>query len=586
VDKAKRTEQRGISDSDVWIIELSLTDSIEGFPSRIFSEDRFLDTRPAMSPEERLDPQTSSGRSTSNEPSSPVRMKKSAATQLEKTSFKMKGTTGRCQRAASMQCDSETANSHVSRAVDVQGAKPTDQAEPMQSKSPARSISWDIEQDGLSLPSTASDIAIASVKSKPETALLDVRDAAWSRILKDGRPDEKALFTSELHENPQTISNFPARAATTVLQKGTPNAHLELEELVTIGPWESASQVARSTLLPQESKSIHSRYFTLPHSAESAFAQPMIHLVYDPLRQPAGIDGACSNDAEDTTMDGPLVHGETGVDPQGGDAVPRFTPGNATSPNETSAFPEQRIFANQTSSLDSVDRALLLDVPRVTRRRSRARRRPMASHEFNSTLENILFQQYGLDPTDSHCGASRPFLYVHGDSQPADASNSLGDRITRGSMQDNAIRFREDDAEGLEGNGEDWRHEWYPDIISDSHEFVGDVVCSQPDASYECRGEAPLFIDEQDTGYDVNEIEEDCTGFASGSMPSTDWSGFLEEDADETTNIHLWSDEAWARGDAAGGNGLQEGCSHLTTVQKVEQDVAKRLRGHWFPHKF
>jgi hypothetical protein len=508
-------------------------------------------------------------------------MKNSAAAQLKKTPIKMKGTTGRCQRAASMQCDSETANSY-SRAVDVPGAKPTDQAEPMQSRSPARSISWVIEQDNLSLPSTTSDVAVASVKSKPETALLDVRAAAWSKILKNSLPDEKALFTSQLRKNPRIISNFPATA---IPRNVTSNAHVELEELATIGPWESVSQVARSTLRPQEPQSARSKYFALPHGGESGFALPVIDLVKDPLEQPADIDGVRSNDAEDTTMDGPLFHEETGVDHQGGDAAPPFAP---PSGNKTLAFPEERISANQTSSLDSVDRALLLDVPWVARRRSRVRRRPVPSHEFNPTLENILFQQYGLDPTDSYGEASRP-LYVHGDSQPADASNSLGDRITLSIIQDTALNFREDNTESMEGNGEDqgWRNEWYPDIISDSHEFASDVVHNQPDASYDCQDRAPLFIGEQDTGYEgVNESEEDCTGFASGSMPSTDWGGFLDEDADEATNIHLWSDEAWARGDVAGGNALQERCSHLTTVQKVEQDVAKKLKGHWFPHKF
>lgn len=512
-------------------------------------------------------------------------MKKSAAAQLKKTPIKIKGT-GRCQRATSMQCDSDTANSYTSRTVDMREAMPTDQAEPMQSRSPARSISWVIEQDDLSLPSTTSDVAVASTKSKPETALLDVRAAAWSKILENGLPGEKAPFTSELHKNPQAISNVPTTA---ILQKVTSNAHVEVEELATIGPWESASQVARGTLPPQEQRSVHSRYFALPHGGESGSAQRIMDLANDSLRQPVGIDGACSNDAEDTTMDGPLVHEEAGVDHQGGDAVPPFASGNVPSGDKAFAFPEDRISANQTSSLDSVDRALLPDVPWVTRRRSRFRRRPVSSQEFNPTLENILFQQYGLDPTDSHFEASRPSLYGHDDSQPVDAGNSLGDWITLGIKQDNALSFREVNTEGLEVDGEDqgWRSEWCPDIISDSHEFASNILYGQPDVSYDCQDGTPLFLGEQNTGYEgVNETEEDCTGFASGSIPSTDWSGFMGEDADETNSIHLWNDEALARGDTAGGNALQAGYSHLTTVQKVEQDVAKKLKGHWFPHKF
>jgi hypothetical protein len=197
----------------------------------------------------------------------------------------------------------------------------------------------------------------------------------------------------------------------------------------------------------------------------------------------------------------------------------------------------------------------------------------------------MLFQQYGLDPTDAHREVSGPFLHDQDqdDSKAADASSSLGDPIALGNMQDSALSFRgENNTEGLEGNSEDepWHNERYPAIVSDSQ----DVVFAPPNASYDCQGGPPFL---QDTGYEgVNEIEEDCIGFASVSISSTDGSIFLEDDACETANNHLWSDEVWARGDAAGGNTSQEGCSYLTSVQKVEQDVAKKLKDHWFPQKF
>ena len=504
-------------------------------------------------------------------------MKKSTAVQLQKTPIKMKETAGRRQRAASVRCDSEAANSYANKTVGVGRAKPTDRAEPIQSRSPARSMSWVIEQDGLSLPSTTSDIAIASVRSKPETALLDVRAAAWSKILKNDLPGEKAVPTEM---NPQATSIFPTTA---VLQGVTAKAHLEPEELATIGPWESASQVARTTLLcPQEQRSVFSRYFASLQCGESGLTQPIINLANDPLGQPAGVDCANSCNAGDTTMDGPQVHEETGVDHQDGDVFPP-PPANISSGNKTFAFTEERIPASQTPSIDSVDRALHHDVPRVTRRRSRIRRRQVPWHNFNSTAENMLFQQYGLDPTDTHCEVSRPFLHDQDDSKAADASNSLGDPITLGNMQDSALGFRgENNTEGLEGNSEDqpWHNEWYPAIVSDSQ----DVVFTPPNASYDCQGEAPFL---QDMGYEeANKIEEDRTGFASVSISSTDGSIFLEDDAGETAINHLWSDESWAQGHAAGGNAFQGGCSYLTSVQKVEQDVAKKLKDHWFPQKF
>lgn len=478
-----------------------------------------------------------------------------------------------------MQCDSEAANSYASRDVGMRRAEPTDQVEPMQSRSPARSVSWVIEQDGLSLPSTTSDVAIASVRSKPETALLDVRAAAWSKILKDDLPGEKAVLTSKPQENPRATSNFPT---TTALQGVTSNAHLEPEELATIGPWESASQVARTTLRPREPISAFSRYFASPQRGESGLTQPMIYLENDPLGQPTGVDGAHSSNAGDTVMDGPQVHEENRIGHQDGDVFPS-APANTSSGNKMFAFLEERISAGRTPSLDSVDHALPSGGHGVNRCRSRIRRRPVPWHNFNSTAENMLFQQYGLDPTDTHRGGSVPFLHDQDDSKAADASNSLVDPITLGNMQDSALSFRGgNNTEGLEGNSEDQpcHDEWYPAIVSDSH----DVVFTPPNAPYNCQGGAPFL---QDTGYEeVNEIEEDCTGFASVSISSTDGSIFLEDDAGETVNNHLWCDEAWARGDAAGGNTLQGGCSYLTGVQKVEQDVAKTLKDHWFPQKF
>ena len=501
-------------------------------------------------------------------------MKKSAAVQLQNTPIKTRESSGRRQRAASEQRDSEA------RAAGVRVAKPTDRAEPMQSRSPARSMSWIIEQDGLSLPSTTSDVAIASVRSKQETALLDVRAAAWSKILKNDLPVEKVVLTSKPQENIQATSISPA---TTVLPGVTPNTHLEPEELATIGPWESASQVARTAQCPREPRSAFSRYFALPQCGESGLTQPMVHLANDPdpFCQLTGIDGAYSSNAGDTTMGSPQVHEKAGVDHQDGDVFPSAS-ANTSSGNKSFAFPEERISASQTPSLDLVNH-VIPDDPRISRRRSRVRRRQVPWHNVNSTAENILFQQYGLDPTDAHCEGSRPFLYDQDDSKAADASNSLGDPITLGHMQDRVLNFRgENDTEGLEGNSEDqpWHNECYPATVSESH-----VVFTPLNASYNYQGGAPFL---QDTGYDeVNKIE-DCNDFTSVSISSTDGSIFLEDDASETANNHLWpgSDEAWARADDAGGNDVQGGCSYLTSVQRVEQDVAKKLKDHWFPQKF
>ncbi|KAI0002963.1 hypothetical protein BJV74DRAFT_563075 [Russula compacta] len=572
---------KGRASAKIKVDELKRTEN-RRFPSRIFSEDRFLDSRPSKLLEERpLDSETSPSGNTNHAPSSPVKIKKSAAVQTRETPMKMKRTIRRYRPVASTQCDSEVANTDTSRAASGQRTKPTNQAEPMNSKSRARSEAWVIEQDGFSLPSTISEVSIASVKSKPETALLDVRATAWSRFLKNDLLDEKVQLPQEHHKNPQAISTLPD---TTVVREAGSNAHLGLEEQATLGPWESASQVARSTLHPQEQRSANSRYFVLPHGGESRITQPIIHLAKKSSGRPVGTNDACSNNVGDTTIDEPLVYGETSVDHQGGDLLPVSVLANASPATTGFAFPEEGVSVLQPSSLDSVDRALLLEIPGITHR-SRVRRRSMQWREF--IPENMLYHQYGLDPTDSQCEDWGPFIHDHGHShsKPADASNFLGDSTAPGNMHDDTLSFRgEDYTEGLEGGSEDQagRNEYFPVTNSDLPEFASDVA--HIPLNYDCRDGVPFFVGKEDTDYErVIENEEDCTGIDSVSIPSADWSALPEGDAD---NIHLWGDEAWPRGEAVGGNTLQEGCSQLTTVQKVEQDVARKLKGHWFPLKF
>jgi len=337
---------------------------------------------------------------------------------------------------------------------------------------------------------------------------------------------------------------------TTATPRVASNAH---DELATIGPWESASQVVRSTSHIQEQRSIHSRYFALPHSRESGFTQPETHLADNSLGKLPGSHGArpSSDGDRNTNIDEHLVFREPSADHQ--DDLLRTTSSADASPAEKAlASPEEHVSVLQTSSLDSVDRALLLGVPGVTYRHSGIHRRSMRWHEFKSTPENMLFHQYGLDPTDNHCEDLLNGYY----------------------------------AEELEKNKEEQagRSEYYPAIFSESPVFASDDIA--PNASHDCQNEGQVFIDE-DTDYErVTEREEGYSGLDLSSILSADWSVFLENEADKATNIHLWSEEAWPREAAAGETTLQEGCSHLTTVQKVEQDVAKKLRGHWFPHKF
>ena len=476
-------------------------------------------------------------------------------------------------------------NSHASRSVSERDAKPGDGSAAGSTKlrSPARSASWAIEHDGVSLPS------VTSAKSKPETALLDVRSAAWSRILKsDFHEEKKSPSLPKHHKNPRAASTLPATATVPGVN---PTAHRELEELATIGPWESASQVAQCSLHPPEPGPVHSRYFVLPHTGEVTSTRPMIHPANSsPGQLVAGIDCATSDNGRDTTIDAHLGYVEAGVNHQGGDLLLISPPANSSPSKRAFTFPKEHVSMLQTSSLDSVDRALLPGLPEVARPRSGIHRRSRQWCEFQSTPGNMLFHQYGLDPTDNDCEVSRPVLQDYDDNEPVDVRCPLGDPTDLGAMQDSSVLnfCGKYNAEDLDRNGEDRAgcSEYDSAVISDPPEFANVVTYIPPNASLDCPNGAQLLIDE-DTGYGSTiGREEGYTGIDLSSMPSADWSDFLEGDANRATNIHLWNDEAWPRGEAVGGTTMQEGCSRLTTVQKVEQDVAKKLKDHWFPHRF
>jgi hypothetical protein len=314
-----------------------------------------------------------------------------------------------------------------------------------------------------------------------------------------------------------------------------------------------------------------------------------LHKTNNSPGQLAGIDCELSDNDRDTAIDAHLSYGEAGVDHQGGDLLLVSAPANAPLEKRTFTFPEEHVSVLQISSLDSVDRALQPGLPGVARPRSGIRRKSKNWCEFQSAPGNMLFHQYGLDPTDDNCevSESRPFLHDYDDSELVDVRYPLEDPATLGTMQDSsALNFcGQYYAEGQDRNGEVRAgcSEYYPAVISDPPEFANAVTYIPPNASLDCPNGAQLIMDE-DTGHgSAIGREEDYTGADLSSISS---SAFLEGDDDRTTSIHLWNDEAWPRGEAVGRNTLQEGCSRLTTVQKVEQDVAKKLKDHWFPHKF
>jgi hypothetical protein len=498
----------------------------------------------------------------------------------------MKRRGSKCQPAA-RRCDSEAVGSDTgSRCEDDQDPPP----KPTNSRSPARSAPWVIEQDGCSLPSTSSDVSVPSAKSNAKTAFLDVRTAAWSRILKHQSLDGEALLPLKNHENPQIASSLPI---TTIVKEVASKTMPKFEGPASIGPWESASQLVQGTL-PRQEQTVYSRFFALPHSDEPGFSLSKFQLADQSLDQVARVHSVCSDHSADAIIDEPVVHGGANINDCGGDPLPRTatisTPAHTPSVRETVFFPEDGVSVLQTSSLDSIERALL-GVPEVTYNHSQIRTRSRQRRTFDPTTENMRFDQYGLDRIDNHLEISRSLFRDDGD-EPGDASPPLEGFATPSIRRYSTLSLRgEDDMEMLEGNIEDMAgcHEYPPGIIPPLPEFANDMAYTEPNTSDEWQNEAP-FVTNKDIGYEtiIGTKTRGCRDdFDSISIASADRSASLaEDDVNRTTKIHLWDDEAWPREEAVGRSVSQGEVSHLTAVQKVEQDVAKKLKGHWFPHKF
>ncbi|KAH9062051.1 hypothetical protein EDB87DRAFT_1576117 [Lactarius vividus] len=557
VDERKRSKDKG------------------GFPSRIFSEDRFLNPRPVKQPakqpakhasgSEHSD--TMSSKSTTHESSSLIKSKRSSAVQLRRTPIKIKGTISRRQPSIHVQCENKEMCGSAHRKT---GAKLTPRAKPGLS---AQSVSWIIEKDS-SLPSTSSEIATVSAKSKTETAVLDIRNALWGKVLEDNLLVSKALSPLKTSKDPQTASFLPTMSTT---REFTPNLLPENDEPATIGPWESASQLARSVLHPPDPRFTYSKFFPFPHADKSGPAEHTTHLA-----SPEGskdIGNAHSDSDAIPNLDEPLVHRSVSPDFCGEDQLPRATVlsalANASFVDDTPAFPAERTSVLQTSSLDSVDRALLiLDAPGATYfpyRSSQIRGRSIPQQEFDPTSD-LELDQYNLEPIDSNYEVPLPLPHPGGSEEIESTSGHPRNPDTPGTLRNTQRRSLAFQGEYRVGELETYSeeavrcYEDYPSTVFNSPEYANDMVYTLPGSSYERQNEAVLFTTEGDTGYEID--MDSMSGAFEDSDPQPE-----DDDDCTTTGIHLWDDAAWPQGE-------------LTNVQRVEQDVAKRLKGHWFPYKF
>ena len=506
---------------------------------------------------------------TSHESSLLIKPKRSSAVQLRKTPIKIKGTMRRQQRSIHTQCDIE----EMSRGVRSKtGAEFTPLAKSGTSRSSVQSATWAIERDDCSLPSTSSEIVIGSVKSKTETAFLDVRTTAWGRVLKDNLRDTTRLSPPTTNKGPPTAPILP-----TVTREVPSKVLPETDVPATIGPWESASQVARSVLHPQDPRSTYSKFFPLPHVDKSGSGEHMAHIA--PPERSKEIGSAHSDSDPNPIINEPLVRRSASLDWHGEGQLPRATIlsalANASSVNDTPVFPEERTSALQTSSLDSIDRALLIPhAPKAANfpyRLSQPRRPVSQPQEFNLTSDDMELYQYGLELIDGNYEVPLPLFRptssdeIEGRSSPPRHSDALG---TVRNTQHRSLCFQGYEIGEFDtyGEGELQCYEDYPSTVFNSPELANDMVYIVPSSPYEHQNEAVFFTNEDDTNHEM--------AMEPTSEPSTDFIAQPEHDEDTRTNIRLWDHDAvLPRGE-------------LTNVQRVEQDVAKKLKGHWFPHKF
>ena len=345
----------------------------------------------------------------------------------------------------------------------------------------------------------------------------------------------------------------------------------EIEEpAATVGPWESASQVARSVLHPPEPTFTCSKFFPLPALEKSGSAEHVIHLVSPEKPKDIG-EGLPSS----PNLDESLVDRSASPDYREGQ-LPRAAIlsalANASPVNDTAALPEARSSEFQTSSsLDSVDRALLhLGAPEIVNLPylpSLIRKRSFAQQESNAIPEDMELYQYGLELTGNNCEVPLPLLHLDDrediEGRPQRNSDTPG---TPGNTQHRPLDFQGEYHLGEYGKDVFQRFEGYSSTMYNSPEFANDIAYTSPNSPYGCQNEETFnSTNEGDASHEM--------AMDSMSVASAELSAQPEDDEDTKTNIHLWDGVVWPR-------------AEMTNVQRVEQDVAKTLRGHWFPYKF
>ncbi|KAI0269277.1 hypothetical protein BC834DRAFT_865652 [Gloeopeniophorella convolvens] len=569
----------------------------KGFPSRVFSEDRFLRTKPTKtsagqrSGHESSD--TSSSGSATEEHSSEILSAKGPSVQLRKREIKAKGTKRPDSPTVPTDCDSE---------VDVGGA---DAGAVHQSRNYdalarssgkvaclARSASWDIEREDGSLPSTSPDV-VAPSTSKAMTALLDVRATAWGKVLE--REQNRALSPRQdcVTQATAPISFMPpTEKPRSPVLKPLP----ELTKVVSsIGPWESASQVVQNSLLPQDLRVTRSKFFSGAHKDDPVDLTSIPSQRIPPLGGPEHQSHACHGTNASMTLDQPLAN-ETGIDEDFNvvaDAAGGSMLEDLSIVPDVLAVQDEHFSAIQTSSLDSFERAIRsLDVPAITYI-PQTRRKSTQQRHSNHTLEENSKDDLGI-PND--------FLEP---AFPTPAETGIEDQLgpmdTAADYGVNALIYDNSSANCYLHLGslsfDDVGWDGVPDL---RHDHPAAHMDDQPGVPRDSAAHVDRTLDDLSSvqhdypdevlsEFSSREVRPLTSWDCAASLASANWAG-SEGLGEEPARDRLWESGTWLAEDGASSpsesDDAGEDYAHLTAVERVEFDVARRLRGHWHPQRF
>ncbi|KAI0069057.1 hypothetical protein BV25DRAFT_1817992 [Artomyces pyxidatus] len=552
---------KGRSSVKTKVAERSTSKAVLSF---MFSEDRFLNNNGKLSQLAKAQPaktqptvtagtevsEQSSKSSSTNADDLPPRKAKIAipAVQVVKKPITVKGTIRTKPRPTASEGETTESNVDVTKKKSGGAISGGIKSEP-----------WDIE---LEAPKVSSESGASSspTRSKAATAIFDVRGVRWATLV-DSNPVKVDLPEAS---KPPRSSVGPSQSKLQNSQdddkledySGEHEQNLNDKPCSSLGPWESASQIAQRAIA-EDAGFISSKYF----ARESA-------LCVNAPAQPRETSTLWRSHLAPCTPAEAQEHAE----PSHADQTPLCT---------TAADPSLH-----DTSLDSLDRALNFigadasfrvptpRVPRVTNRR------PFLANiaVFNSS-------------------ASSPIPIAYSDAINVDFSWLDADDVHSGAFSGNGLPMTVDDcAEYLDCNPTN-NYDRYPDCLDDQDSLVFDNPDDQRYRGYsDYSSDHPTFEPAIQDGEILSvyghgelggelEFTDYRTDAGPGEVSDRGPSDCMREDEIFSDIEVQWYPQSGDLLDTSGGSSGGRPWRFPQTVHSVEADVARHMKDHWLPQK-